>query len=96
MSQTAERYDDINTSSVAVVGFISAIAIFAIIVAVALEALPLVCLLAALPSFLLVQPLRWAFGDPREPVPVPALGANVTWNLGTNLALAATLAAAAL
>ncbi len=34
MSQTAERYDDINTSSVAVVGFISAIAIFAIIVAV--------------------------------------------------------------
>jgi 1,4-dihydroxy-2-naphthoate octaprenyltransferase len=67
----------------------------AIVAAVALEALPLVCLLAALPSLLLVQPLRWAFGDPQEPVPVPALGANVFWNLCTNLALAATLVAAA-
>ena len=67
----------------------------AIVAAVVLGALPPVCALAGLPSLLLVRPLRWVFGDPQEPVPVPALGANVTWNLATNLALAATLVAAA-
>jgi 1,4-dihydroxy-2-naphthoate octaprenyltransferase len=53
--------------------------------------LPAFALLAALPSLLLVKPLRWVAGDTREPVPIPALGANVGWNLGTNTALAATL-----
>lgn len=44
-------------------------------------------LLGALPSLLLVPPVRWAFTRPEEPVPLPALGANVNWNLGTNVLL---------
>jgi hypothetical protein len=43
-----------------------------------------------------VQPLRWAFGDVTRPVPIPALGGNVTWNLGTNSVLALSLVAAVL
>jgi 1,4-dihydroxy-2-naphthoate octaprenyltransferase len=66
----------------------------AIVVGVALKALPAQSLFAALPSLLLVRPIAWALGDPREPVPVPALGANVVWNLATNAALAAALATA--
>jgi 1,4-dihydroxy-2-naphthoate octaprenyltransferase len=66
----------------------------AILIGVATKALPTVCTLAILPSLLLAQPLRWAIRNPEEPVPIPALGANVIWNLGTNLALAATLVAA--
>ncbi len=62
-----------------------------IFVAVSAQALPKVCLFAALPSLLLALPLRWAFTDPKQPVPVPALAANVGWNLLTNAALAATL-----
>jgi 1,4-dihydroxy-2-naphthoate octaprenyltransferase len=68
----------------------------AIVAAVALRALPLVALVAVVPSLLLLKPLAWAFGDTREPVPVPALAANVTWNLATNGVLAVALAAAAL
>jgi 1,4-dihydroxy-2-naphthoate octaprenyltransferase len=64
-----------------------------ILAGVALRFLPTVCAVGTLPSLLLVHPLRWAFGDPEQPVPVPAL--NVLWNLGTNLTLAATLAIAA-
>jgi 1,4-dihydroxy-2-naphthoate octaprenyltransferase len=67
-----------------------------IVAAVALSVLPLVSLAAVLPSLLLVQPLRWAFGDTSRPVPIPALGANVTWNLGTNSVLALSLVAAVL
>jgi 1,4-dihydroxy-2-naphthoate octaprenyltransferase len=67
-----------------------------IVVAVALSVLPLVSLAAVLPSLLLVQPLRWAFGDVTLSVPIPALGANVTWNLGTNSVLALSLVAAVL
>jgi 1,4-dihydroxy-2-naphthoate octaprenyltransferase len=67
-----------------------------IVVAVALSVLPLVSLAAVLPSLLLVQPLRWAFGDVTRPVPIPALGGNVTWNLGTNSVLALSLVAAVL
>jgi 1,4-dihydroxy-2-naphthoate octaprenyltransferase len=66
----------------------------AIVAGVALEALPAQALFAALPSLLLVKPIAWALGDPREPVPVPALGTNVVWNLATNAALAAALATA--
>ena len=66
----------------------------AVAVAVALRALPPLSLLAALPSLLLVAPLRWAFSSPESEVPLPALGANVAWNLATNTALAATLALA--
>jgi 1,4-dihydroxy-2-naphthoate octaprenyltransferase len=63
----------------------------AIVIAVLVEALPAPSLLAVLPSLLLVQPLRWVVGDTRKPVPIPALGANVAWNLTTNTVLAITL-----
>jgi 1,4-dihydroxy-2-naphthoate octaprenyltransferase len=66
----------------------------AIVAAVVLKALPPQALFATLPSLLLVKPIAWALGDPREPVPIPALGANVVWNLATNAALAAALATA--
>jgi len=66
-----------------------------IIVAAAAGWLPPLALLGAVPSLLLVKPLRWAFASPLEAVPVPALGANVVWNLATNLVLAAALAASA-
>ncbi len=66
----------------------------AIVVAVVLRALPVHALAATLPSLMLAKPLVWAFGDTREPVPVPALGANVAWNLATNTVLALALAVA--
>jgi 1,4-dihydroxy-2-naphthoate octaprenyltransferase len=66
----------------------------AIVVAVIWEALPPQALAAVVPSLLLTSPLRWAFGDTREPVPIPALGLNVVWNLATNAVLAAALAVA--
>jgi 1,4-dihydroxy-2-naphthoate octaprenyltransferase len=66
----------------------------ALVGAVALRILPPLCLVAALPSLLLAAPLRWAFGAPESDVPIPALGANVAWNLATNTVLAATLAVA--
>jgi 1,4-dihydroxy-2-naphthoate octaprenyltransferase len=64
-----------------------------IMVSVIAGALPPSCLVAALPSLLLAKPLRWAFGDPSQAVPVPALGANVVWNLATNTVMAAALIA---
>jgi 1,4-dihydroxy-2-naphthoate octaprenyltransferase len=67
-----------------------------IVVGVVLGALPQFSLAAVLPSALLKEPLRWAFGDPASPVPIPALGANVGWNLATNLFVAASLALAVL
>ncbi len=66
----------------------------AIVLAVAVGALPLVCLVAAAPSLMLAKPLGWAFSDPETPVPIPALGANVIWNLATNTLLAVGLTAA--
>ena len=66
----------------------------AIVAAVVLKALPAQALFATIPSLLLVKPIAWALGDMREPVPIPALGTNVVWNLATNAALAAALAAA--
>src|SRR5512139_458565 len=65
-----------------------------IVLAVLLGALPVHALAATLPSLFLVKPLSWAFGDTRAPVPIPAMGANVVWNLATNSVLAAALAAA--
>jgi 1,4-dihydroxy-2-naphthoate octaprenyltransferase len=59
-----------------------------IVVGVKTGALPLPCLLGAVPSLLLIKPLQWAFGDVSLPVPIPALGANVVWNLTTNSLLA--------
>ncbi|MCU0725603.1 MAG: prenyltransferase [Planctomycetes bacterium] len=52
---------------------------------VAFGLLPLPALAAAAPTLLLVPALRWAFTRPAEPVPLPALGANVAWNLLTNV-----------
>ena len=66
-----------------------------IVLAAALGLLPAWALLGALPSLLLVQPLRWAFGDVSADVPVPALGANVMWNLATNTLLGLGLLLAA-
>jgi 1,4-dihydroxy-2-naphthoate octaprenyltransferase len=63
-----------------------------LIVAVLLRYLPTLALLAMLPSLLLVAPLKWAFRRSQEPVPHPALGANVGWNLLTNVVLAGALA----
>jgi 1,4-dihydroxy-2-naphthoate octaprenyltransferase len=65
-----------------------------IVVAVVVRVLPVHALVATLPSLFLVRPLRWALGDTREPVPIPALGANVVWNLATNAVLALALAVA--
>lgn len=50
--------------------------------------LPPLALIAMAPSLLLVPPIRWALRTPHEPVPLPALGSNVLWNLATNSALA--------
>jgi 1,4-dihydroxy-2-naphthoate octaprenyltransferase len=66
----------------------------ALFVAVFLGVLPALCLVATLPSLLLVKPVRWALSDPSKPVPIPALGANVVWNLATNTLVAMTLIAA--
>lgn len=73
-------------------------ALFAILVpvsliaSVALDYLPTMSLVAILPSLILLpKPLGWAFKGPKQPVPIPALGANVVWNLSTNVVLALTL-----
>lgn len=58
--------------------------------------LPAFALLGTLPSLLLVTPLRWAFGNAQDEVPIPALGANVVWNLATNTLLGVGLFLAAL
>lgn len=67
-----------------------------IVAAVAFSALPLLALTGCLPSLLLRAPIRWALAEPENPVPVPALGANVIWNLATNTVLAISLVAATL
>ncbi len=63
--------------------------------AVAAGSLPPISLIALVPSLLLVAPLRWAVRAATRPVPVPAMAANVAWNLLTNVAMAVTLAVAA-
>jgi 1,4-dihydroxy-2-naphthoate octaprenyltransferase len=55
---------------------------------------PMWALLGALPSLFLILPLRWAFDDPKKKVPLSALGANVNWNLATNVLLGIGLAMA--
>ncbi len=62
-----------------------------IIVAVVAGLLPPLALLGAVPSLLLAGPLRWAFGQTEEEVPIPAMGANVVWNLATNTLLGLAL-----
>jgi 1,4-dihydroxy-2-naphthoate octaprenyltransferase len=62
--------------------------------AVLAGALPRWALVAVAPSLLLAKPLSWALDRPQDDVPIPALGANVVWNLATNSLLAASLAVA--
>jgi 1,4-dihydroxy-2-naphthoate octaprenyltransferase len=66
----------------------------AVAVSVSQGWLPRLALLGILPSLLLVKPVSWALRRPREPVPVPALGANVIWILSTNSLLALGIALA--
>jgi 1,4-dihydroxy-2-naphthoate octaprenyltransferase len=66
-----------------------------IVGSVVTETFPAWALAGALPSVLLVKPLQWAFGDTEADVPIPALGANVTWNLATNALLGIGLFVAA-
>ena len=68
----------------------------ALLVPILVGVFPWVCLLALLPSAALIPPTRWALTRPTEPVPVPAMGANVIWNLATNAVLALCLALACL
>jgi 1,4-dihydroxy-2-naphthoate octaprenyltransferase len=65
-----------------------------LILSIAWGALPALSLLACLPSLALIAPTRWALTSPLEPVPLPALGANVIWNLATNTVLAISLGVA--
>ena len=93
--EDADGWDDLLVTGAALVYAAAAVLTpTAIVVAVALGALPVHALAATVPSLLLAKPLAWAFGDTRKPVPVPALGANVAWNLATNTVLALALAAA--
>jgi 1,4-dihydroxy-2-naphthoate octaprenyltransferase len=57
---------------------------------------PAWALAGAVPSVLLAKPLKWAFGDTALDVPIPALAANVTWNLATNTLLGIGLLVAAM
>jgi len=60
---------------------------------VALGALPWPALAGMLPTVLLGKGFGWAFRSPADPVPVPALAANVIWNLATNVCLGLGIAA---
>jgi 1,4-dihydroxy-2-naphthoate octaprenyltransferase len=63
---------------------------------VAVDWLPAPALIGTLPSLLLVKPIQWSMTTALEPVPVPALGANVAWNLLTNALIAVGLVIAVL
>jgi len=67
-----------------------------IAISVVIGWLPAFALIGTLPSLLLFKPLQWAAGDTKQPVPIPALGANVAWNLATNALIAVGLVAAVL
>lgn len=62
-----------------------------IVLSVALGYLPPLTLAAVLPSLLLAKPLQWALGAAEDDVPIPAMGANVIWNLSTNVVLGVAL-----
>ena len=65
-----------------------------IIAAVALGMLPPLALVAALPFKFCYPAVRWALTTPSEPVPIPYMAGNVSWNLATNTTLAVALAVA--
>jgi len=66
-----------------------------IIVAVIIGALPRLTLIAAAPTLLTLPAWRWAPRAESERLPIPAQGANVAWNLLTNVLLAVALILAA-
>ena len=65
-----------------------------LVAAFSLGFIPTLSLAAVAPSLLLGKPLRWALSSPEQEVPIPALGANVVWNLATNAVFALSLVAA--
>jgi 1,4-dihydroxy-2-naphthoate polyprenyltransferase len=67
----------------------------AIAISVLIHALPLLALVAILPSAFAVQAVMWGMRAPDQPVPIPAMGGNVVWNLATNTVLAIALIVAA-
>lgn len=77
-------------------------AAFAVLVPISIVAavlaghLPRLAAVAIVPSLIFLRPpLAWALRSPQESVPIPALGANVAWNLSTNALLAVALGVAA-
>jgi 1,4-dihydroxy-2-naphthoate octaprenyltransferase len=67
-----------------------------ILVSIGVDLLPVLSAMAVVPSVVfLPKPVGWALREPREPVPIPALGANVVWILTTNLVLGVALYLAA-
>jgi len=59
--------------------------------AVCLGRLPMPALAAALPTLILGGVFKWALKSPQTDPPIPALGANVIWNLATNTVLGIVL-----
>ncbi len=56
-----------------------------------MKILPATALIAAAPTLLLIGAFSWAWRSPETNPPIPALGANVIWNLATNTILGLTL-----
>jgi 1,4-dihydroxy-2-naphthoate octaprenyltransferase len=56
--------------------------------------LPPICLVATLPFRFCFPAVRWAVTSPNDPVPIPCLAGNVSWNLLTNATLAIALGVA--
>jgi 1,4-dihydroxy-2-naphthoate octaprenyltransferase len=56
---------------------------------------PAIALVGCLPFWFAVPAVRWAVSQPQQPVPIPAMAGNVTWNLATNTLLGAGLGLAA-
>ncbi|MEN8164901.1 MAG: prenyltransferase [Acidobacteriota bacterium] len=61
-----------------------------------MEILPPTALIAAAPTLLLLGAFTWALRTPETDPPIPALGANVIWNLATNTTLGLVLLLAAI
>ena len=65
-------------------------------VGVWMKILPPLALVAAAPTLLLIGAFTWAWRSPETDPPIPALGANVIWNLTTNTILGLALLFAAI
>ncbi len=65
-------------------------------VGVWMKILPATALIAGVPTLLLMAAFTWALRSPETDPPIPALGANVVWNLTTNTILGLALLLAAI